>query len=291
MELYQLKTFVTVADEGLLSNGAKRLNTSQPALSAHIKALESELGISLFHRTPKGMLLTPAGEKLLKKATAILEATEDLKYTALSLGEVLSGDVRIGLHTDPKILRITDILSEFRLKYPHLSLTYLQRMSWQAPKDIMSRNLDAAFVYLKPNDERICIEIIEDIELAIVAPVLWQERLEHSTLQNIAGYPWVWADVQCPLFKVVVDLFATIGQEPAKAVIVEEESAIIKLVSEEVGLSLVPLKKAKEAAHADQVYIVNIPIPNLELLLISLKSRANDPIVKAILDIVHTVWR
>ncbi|MES9912641.1 MAG: LysR family transcriptional regulator, partial [Candidatus Sedimenticola sp. 4PFRAG1] len=54
MELYQLKTFVKVADEGHLTRAAEQLFTSQPAISAHIKALEEELGVVLFQRTPKG---------------------------------------------------------------------------------------------------------------------------------------------------------------------------------------------------------------------------------------------
>ena len=61
MELYHLRTFVTVAEEGHLTRASERLFTSQPAVSAHIKALEEELGVTLFDRTPRGMQLTPAG--------------------------------------------------------------------------------------------------------------------------------------------------------------------------------------------------------------------------------------
>ena len=73
MELYQLKTFVAVAKEGHLTRAAKSLHTSQPAVSAHIKALEAELEIALFDRTPKGMDLTAAGKRLLDQAQTILE--------------------------------------------------------------------------------------------------------------------------------------------------------------------------------------------------------------------------
>ena len=67
MELYHLKTFVTVAEERHLTRAAERLCVSQPAISAHIKALEEELGLALFERTPKGMLPTAAGEALLEE--------------------------------------------------------------------------------------------------------------------------------------------------------------------------------------------------------------------------------
>lgn len=64
MELYQLKTFTMVAKKGHLTRSAKRLNDCQPADSAHIKALEAELGGNLFTRTPKGMALTADGVQL-----------------------------------------------------------------------------------------------------------------------------------------------------------------------------------------------------------------------------------
>ncbi|MFZ5570735.1 MAG: LysR family transcriptional regulator [Thermodesulfobacteriota bacterium] len=72
MELYQLKTFVTVAGEGHLARAANRLHASQPSVSAHIKSLEDELGVALFTRGPKGMALTREGSILCKQAEEVL---------------------------------------------------------------------------------------------------------------------------------------------------------------------------------------------------------------------------
>ncbi len=65
MELYQLRTFVIVAEEENLTRAAKRLYMTPPSVSAHIKTLEEELNVQLFERTPKGMEITEQG-KLLK---------------------------------------------------------------------------------------------------------------------------------------------------------------------------------------------------------------------------------
>lgn len=237
MELYQLETFVVVAEEGRRSKGAKRLNTSQPAVSAHIKDLESELDVTLFHRSPKGMQLTRSGEQLLEKALAIIKAADELRYTAKSFDENPSGAVHLGLHTDPQLLRITDIFEELRCRYPRLSLSYLQRMSWQAAKDILSGKLDGAFVYATPEDPRISREVIESFKLAIIGPKKWQHRLENTTFEELATFPWVWAHEQCPLFHIADQLFSSHDREPLKTVIVEQETAIIQFVSEGVGYS------------------------------------------------------
>ena len=72
MDFRQLSYFAAVAEERHLGRAAERLHISQPPLTRHIKALESDLGVQLFTRTPRGMLLTEAGETLLKDAHAIL---------------------------------------------------------------------------------------------------------------------------------------------------------------------------------------------------------------------------
>ena len=62
MELYQLRSFVAVAEAGHLTRAAEKLHVSQPAVSAQIKALEDALDIVLFERTSSGMVPTPAGQ-------------------------------------------------------------------------------------------------------------------------------------------------------------------------------------------------------------------------------------
>jgi DNA-binding transcriptional LysR family regulator len=74
MELYQLRTFVTVAEEGHLTRAAERLHLSQPAVSGQIKALEQELEVRLFDRSVSGMELTASGRELSAMRNASLPA-------------------------------------------------------------------------------------------------------------------------------------------------------------------------------------------------------------------------
>ncbi|MCA9622389.1 MAG: LysR family transcriptional regulator [Myxococcales bacterium] len=76
MSLDQLRYFVAVADTGSTHAAARVCHISQPPLSRHIKALEDELGIDLFARTPRGMALLPSGERFLGHARAILQAVD-----------------------------------------------------------------------------------------------------------------------------------------------------------------------------------------------------------------------
>src|SRR5512136_406485 len=108
MELYHLRSFVAVANEGHLSRAAKRLYISQPAVSAHIKTLEEELGVALFARTPQGMRLTKEGHHLKTQAEKTLHTIQELFQQAQRLQNDLTATVRIGINTDPEALRIGD---------------------------------------------------------------------------------------------------------------------------------------------------------------------------------------
>lgn len=98
MDLHQLKTFVAVAREGSITRASGLLHLSQPAVSAHIKAMEDTLGLSLFERTPRGMSLTPDGQRLLAKAEQTLAAHQELMAEATrTKGELTFVKLRISV--------------------------------------------------------------------------------------------------------------------------------------------------------------------------------------------------
>ena len=73
MTLSQLKYIVTIAEAGTISEAAKRLYIAQPSLTAAVKELEGELGITIFKRTNKGVLLSTEGEEFLGYARQVIE--------------------------------------------------------------------------------------------------------------------------------------------------------------------------------------------------------------------------
>ena len=147
MELYQLRTFAAVAEEGHLTRAAERLHLSQPAVSGHIKALEQELDVRLFERTATGMVLTEPGRQLLTHANKVLTAAEGVKRAAQQLHTEVSGLLHVGTVADPADNRLGAVLSAAVKRHPLLRLELHQTMSGTARESVREGRLDAAFFF------------------------------------------------------------------------------------------------------------------------------------------------
>jgi LysR family nitrogen assimilation transcriptional regulator len=97
VDLVQLRPFVQVADLGSLSKAATRLRIAQPALSRQIRLLEEELGLQLFDRHGRGMVITERGRQLPRHASTVLAGIEDLRAEAGEQSMALTGRVAIGM--------------------------------------------------------------------------------------------------------------------------------------------------------------------------------------------------
>jgi DNA-binding transcriptional LysR family regulator len=86
VSLAQLEYFVAVAEEQHVGRAARKLHVAQPAVSRQIRLLEDELQVSLFRRTPKGMLLSPAGALFRAHARRILQGVREAKDAMLGSG-------------------------------------------------------------------------------------------------------------------------------------------------------------------------------------------------------------
>src|SRR5690349_660533 len=95
MNLRQLECFVAVVDEGSFTRAARRIGITQPSLSQHIRALETELDGALFNRLPRAVSLTPAGRTLLPDARIAVRALERGMRGARSTLAVDGGELEI----------------------------------------------------------------------------------------------------------------------------------------------------------------------------------------------------
>lgn len=291
MELYHLRTFVTVAEEGHLTRAAERLYTSQPAISAHIKALEEELGLTLFTRTPRGMQLTGEGKRLLPKARAALDASGDFLQQAKSLQNELLGTVRVGLNADAEYLRIAQMHQLVSSRYPQLEVHLLSGASQTNVPDIRAAKLDAGFVFGDLDATNLtCLELAQT-PLRIAAPAGWEERVAGATMKDIVHMPWIYTAPDCPFFtaaKTVLDEHSCC--RPPQTIVSDNEEALRSLVKAGVGLAIMRADEIQKAEQEGYAFALPVELPTVPLRLAYLKKRENDPQLTALLEVVAEVW-
>lgn len=290
MELYQLRTFVKVADEGNLTRAAELLFTSQPAISAHIKALEEELGVELFQRTPKGMLLTPAGELLYRKAADILVSADELKSAAQSLRDELVGELRIGVHTDFEFVRIADLLKNFTSRHPRVALHFLAGMSATNIPDVRKGNLDGGFFFGPAKSADLTILELAQVPIGVVAPAAWRERVEQATPEALCALPWIYTSQSCPFYALRNKMFGEHSCTPNKVAFVDSEDAIRELIRAGSGISLLRRDDAEQMERKGVGFIWPGEVPPMALSFAVQKRRIKEPLIQAAIKEISALW-
>lgn len=121
MDIKQLKYFYTIAEEGQITNAAKRLHIAQPPLSYQLKSLENELGVKLVERGSRHIKLTDAGIMLYKRAKQILSLTESTVDELKDFKKGTYGTLSIGTVSSSGASLLTSRLNTFHDKYPFIN--------------------------------------------------------------------------------------------------------------------------------------------------------------------------
>lgn len=289
MELYQLKTFVVVAEEGHLTRAADRLHASQPTVSAHIKALEDDLETKLFIRTPKGMTLTEAGERLLLKAQTVLEAARSMKLEARNMGDELVGDLTLGLNTDAEYLRIVPLLTSLGEDHPKITMQLRQSGSISVQDAIRNGKFDCGFIFGPPRRKDIHAVKLERTNFYVAVPDIWADKIEGG-LEELAKLPWIMDPGDNPVERLVEPFFTSRGITPKTKYEVDGDEVIRVLVAAGKGVSLLRENELRAANRIGKVHGVPFEELSIDLYFVCLERRDQDPVMRAVIDHVKKVW-
>ena len=290
MELYQLRTFITVAETGNLTKASERLFTSQPAVSAHIKALEEELEIKLFKRTSKGMCLTTHGEVLRNKAKLVLNASNDLKLKARTLQGVLTGQAKLGLNADAEYLRLAKWHNSLMSQYPQLKMQLSYDNSSELLKKVLSGRMDITFFSGDCSFDEIETEELCTTTAVIAAAPKWQEKIKNASPEELAKLPWIHPEPLCIYHKMRRQLFTDADNQPNWVTTTASEDTTNALIRAGVGLAFIRDDEADPMLKKGEIVVWTGEAFSLPLHIGYLKSRRNDPVVKALREIITQVF-
>ena len=167
MDFRQLTYFVAVAEERHIGRAAERLCLSQPPLTRNIKSLEGELGVDLFVRTPKGMLLTQAGEALLNDARNIFGLVDRAAARAQSAGKGKVGHINVGLYGSATFGVIPVVLANFRQANPDVDILLHYAQTPAQITALRERRVLLVFERLLPDESDIEVELVARERLVV----------------------------------------------------------------------------------------------------------------------------
>ena len=186
--LKQLKYLCAVAEHKHFSKAAEACHVTQSTLSAAIQELESQLGVVIFERSKKNVLITPLGEKLLHQARIILGDVEDFVSLAKSHDELLSGEIRLGVIPTIAPFLLPHLLADLRKRYQKLKLFLKEDLSAQLVQHLQQGDLDLvilAFPYALPEMET--LPLFKDEFLLCLPPGHQLEKCKQVKQQQLKG--------------------------------------------------------------------------------------------------------
>lgn len=163
--LRQVEYFVAVAETGRLNAAAARCHVSQAGIALAMTELERHLGVQLLvRRKAKGVMLTPAGQRLLADARALLGQAEELRASAQAAGGGLSGSLRAGFFTSLAPLLVPPLLDTFAAEHPFLHLEFVEDTHAELQRLLLDGALEIALLYdrdLHPDVQRRVIRTLQ----------------------------------------------------------------------------------------------------------------------------------
>ncbi|MDP1915389.1 MAG: LysR family transcriptional regulator [Myxococcales bacterium] len=284
MDLYQLKTFVAVAQGGSITRAAELVHLSQPAVSAHIKALEDELGLALFDRTSRGMTLTADGKRLLTHAEQTIAAHRELLDEAARARGKLTGRLTLAAGSTSNHEAIGRLLSRLSARCPEVAVTLEHRASLEILAGLRNETIDAGFYNEagEPDADLSTVEVAT-FGIFVVAPT----GLRELGWKALEKQPWIFPTRSTCCSKAAERIFAEHHFRPARIISVDREGLTRTLVASGVGVGLLHDDAARAAERAGEAKILADSETRVRVLFAQLARRAKEPVLTAATGLVR----
>lgn len=283
MDLKHLRAAVAVAEHLHFGHAAAALGVAQPPLSQQVKALETELGVTLFERTTRAVALTPAGEAFVADARAALSMVDSAARRARAVGRGESGELVIGMVGSSVQHPLPTIIRAFRARYPDVALTFHVLPTVTQVERLRAAALDLGLLRPPlpgPADD---LELVSVSREPLVAVLPSDHRLagrRRIAVSTLAKEPFVlFPRALGPgLHDEITALCRRGGFTPGIAQEAVQLPTIVGLVAAGCGVSILPGSAAQP--RPEVVFVPVSPLVRLVDLAIAL-PRANRSVVAA----------
>jgi LysR family hydrogen peroxide-inducible transcriptional activator len=170
MNLRDLQYLAAVADHLHFGKAAEACNVSQPTLSMQLKKLEETLGVQLFERTNKSVMLTAIGSDITARAKRILEESQQLREAAKAAVNPLSGDLRLGIFPTLAPYLLPTLMPKLKKQFPLLNLLLVEEKTANLVTQLEEGKIDCAMLAMPVDNPAIDSKKLFDEAFVLAVP-------------------------------------------------------------------------------------------------------------------------
>ncbi|MFF2089931.1 LysR family transcriptional regulator [Paenibacillus sp. NPDC058174] len=265
MDIRQLRYFLAIANEGQITRAAKALNMEQPPLSRQLKLMEEELGVTLFDRSGKGLLLTHAGELLRDKAEQLLHQFGETLKEVKELDEGVQGVLAIGSVVSC-ISLLPPTIERFRKLYPQVTFKIAEGDHYLLGSQLERRSIELIVARLplesSPEMKPLSVLKLPSDPYVAVMPASWVDDPAKQTMnmRELDGLPFLTlkTDRTTGMHHQVMIEARSHGFEPKVICECSSVAVIMALVAAGIGATVFP-----------KSVMASFPLPTIKMLTIA----------------------
>ena len=237
MRTSRFEVFLKIVETRSLTRTAAFFGCTQSAVSQLVRALETDLGVTLLARNKSGVRLTPEGEYLLPSMRQIVVGERDVFEKSLELQNMNAGLIRIGIFTSLSCQWLPPHLKTFRASYPNIGFELLQGDMVQICEWLRSGMVDVGFMTKPDGDEFVFKELLAD-RMNIVLPKDHPLAGKKVKLKDLADETFVL--LESGYSQIVEKMFADAGIRPKRQYTVKDDYTVMSMVESGLGVTLLP---------------------------------------------------
>lgn len=254
LEIRHLKLLLAVSEEGSLTGAARRLHLTQSALSHQLRDAERGLGRPLFLRGARRMVLTSAGERLLKSARVVLDELSSAKEEIRESPNAAEGTLRLATECYTCYHWLPPALAEFQKSYPKVDVQVVAEATRDTIPALLDGRIDIAITSDPIKTSRVTIEPLFGDDLLVVLPAGHRlAKAPYVDAEDIAEETLITYDAPKEDLTVFTQVLGPAGLKPRRWVPIQITEAIVELVRAGQGISVMACWAAEPYAKGGRL--------------------------------------
>ncbi|MGX5219350.1 MULTISPECIES: LysR substrate-binding domain-containing protein [Pseudomonas] len=259
IDFITLKVFIAIADERSLTKAAEREHLALAAVSKRVSDLESQLGINLLYRQPKGVELTPAGHALLHHARTVMDNLEQMSADLSEFSEGVKGHVRIHANTSSVIEFLPEDLSTFTQLHPEVKIDLEERVSSETIRAVREGLTDIGIFAGHVPAQDLQLFTYRHDHLVLVTPRDHPLASRGSiAFRETLGYDFIGLQQDASLHSLLQHSVHHLGATLRLRIQVRSFEAICRMIHTGMGIGVLPEIAVRTYLPALNVQVINL---------------------------------